>query len=173
MLIRCSIYRQKNNGKINISMIMWETAMSCDCYFNPLNPAGRFSGLRKRRSKSPVGWFSGICYGVSKTRRASKAAYIRANINWFVYTGRYQAILRSQVESSSLFSFCTTCNLLADFCARCTILRRKYGGDTQCMWRYRYSLDVMDNVEELYNQKIGFWDRNGEYMVPVSEQYIW
>ena len=128
---------------------------------NPLNPAGRFSGLRKQGAKNPAGRFSGICYGVSKTRRACKLAHINPIINWFVYTGRYQATLRSQVESSTLFSFRTICNLLRGFCTRCTILRRKYGGDTQCMWRYRYSLNVVDNVEELYSQKIRFWDRNG------------
>ena len=66
--------------------------------FNPLNPAGRFSGLRKQGPKNPVGRFSGICYGVSKTRRASKLAHVRLIIKWFVYTGRYQATLRSQVE---------------------------------------------------------------------------
>ena len=126
-----------------------------------MNPAGRFSGLRKQGAKNPAGQFSGICYGVSKTRRASKPARVRPFINWFVYTRRYQATLRSQVESSSLFSFRTICSLLTGFCTQCTILRRKYGGDTQCMWRYRYSLDVMDIVEELYNQKIRFWDRNG------------
>ena len=129
--------------------------------FNPLNPAGRFSGLRKQGPKNPGGRFSGICYGVSKTQRVSKPAHVRLIINWFVYTGRYQATLRSQVESSSLFIFRTICNLLTGFCTRCTDLRRKYGGDTQCMWRYRYSLQVMDNEEELYNQKIWFWDRNG------------
>ena len=128
---------------------------------NPLNPAGRFSGLRKQGPRNPAGRFSGICYGVSKTRRAFKPAHVRLIIKWFVYTGRYQATLRSQVESSSLFSFLTICNLLTGFCTRYTNLRRKYGGDTQCMWRYRYSPHVMDNVEELYNQKIGFWDRNG------------
>ena len=128
---------------------------------NPLNPAGRFSALRKQGAKNPTSWFSAIFYGVSKTRRASKPAHVRSIINWFVYTGRYQATLRSQVESSSLFSFCTTYNLPTGFCTRCTILCTKYGRDTQCMWRYRYSLDVMDNVEELYNQKIGFWDTNG------------
>ena len=115
---------------------------------NPLNPAGRFSGLRKQGPKNPAGRFSGICYGVSKTRRAFKPAHVRLIIKWFVYTGRYQATLRSQVESSSLFSFRTICNLLTGFCTRYTNLRRKYGGDTQCMWRYRYSLHVMDNVEE-------------------------
>ena len=130
-------------------------------HLNPLNPAGRFSGLRKQGPRNPAGRFSGICYGVSKTRRAFKPAHVRLIIKWFVYTGRYQATLRSQVESSSLFSFLTICNLLTGFWTRYTNLRRKYGGDTQCMWRYRYSLHVMDNVEELYNQKIGFWDRNG------------
>ena len=130
-------------------------------HFNPLNPAGRFSGLRKQGPRNPAGRFSGICYGVSKTRRAFKPAHVRLIIKWFVYTGRYQATLRSQVESSSLFSFRTTCNLLTGFCNRYMNLRRKYGGDTQCMWRYRYSLHVMDNVEELHNQKVGFWDRNG------------
>ena len=129
--------------------------------FNPLNPAGRFSGLRKQGPRNPAGRFSGICYGVSKTRRAFKPAHVRLIIKWFVYTGRYQATLRSQVESSSLFSFLTICNLLTGFCTRYTNLRRKYGGDTQCMWRYRYSLHVMDNVEELYNKKIGFWNWNG------------
>ena len=128
---------------------------------NPLNPAGRFSGLRKQGPKNLAGRFFGICYGVSKTQRASKPAHVRLIINWIVYTGRYQATLRSQVESSSLFSFRTICNLLTGFCTRCTILRRKYGRDTQCMWRNRYSLHIMDNVEELYNQIIGFWDRNG------------
>ena len=127
---------------------------------NPLNPAGRFSGLRKHGAKNPAGRFSGICFGVSKTQRASKPAHVRPKINWFVYTGRYQATLKSQVESSSLFNFRTICNLLTGFCTWCTILHRKYGGDTQCMRRYWYSLDFMDNVEELYNQKIGFWDRN-------------
>ena len=101
-----------------------------------------------RGPKTPAGRFSGICYGVSKTRRAFKPAHVRLIIKWFVYTGRYQATLRSQVESSSLFSFRTICNLLTGFCTRYTNLRRKYGGDTQCMWRYRYSLHVMDNVEE-------------------------
>ena len=129
--------------------------------FNPLNPAGRFSGLRKQGPRNPAGRFSGIWYGVSKTRRAFKPVHVRLTIKWFVYTGRYQATLGSQVESSSLFSFLTICNLLTGFCTRYTNLRRKYGGDTQCMWRYRYSLHVMDNVEELYKQKIGFWDRNG------------
>ena len=129
--------------------------------FNPLNPAGQFSGLRKQGAKNPAGRFSGICYGVSKTRRPSKPAHVRPNINWFVYTGRYQATLRSQVESSSLFSFRTVCNLLIGFCTQCTILCRKYGGDTQCMLRYRYSLEVVDNVEELYDQKIKFLVRNG------------
>ena len=129
--------------------------------FNPLNPAGRFSGLRKQGPRNPAGRFSGICYGGSKTRRAFKPAHVRLIIKWFVYTGRYQATLRSQVESSSLFSFLTICNLLTCFCTRYTNLRSKYGGNTQCMWRYRYSLHVMDNVEELYKQKIGFWDRNG------------
>ena len=128
---------------------------------NPLNPAGRFSGLPKQGPRNLAGRFSGICYGVSKTRRAFKPAHVRLIIKWFVYTGRYQATLRSQVESSSLFSFLTKCNLLTGFCTRYTNLRRKYGGDTRCMWRYRYSLHVMDNVEEIYNQKIGFWDRNG------------
>ena len=137
----------------------WEEFYSL--VFNPLNPAGRFSGLRKQGAKNPAGRFSDICYGVSKTRRVSKPPHVRLIINWFVYTGRYQATLRSQVESSSLLSFRTICNLLTSFCTQCTILRRKYGGDTQCMWRYWYSLDAMDNVEELYNQKIGFWDRNG------------
>ena len=118
---------------------------------NPLNPAGQFSGLRKQGPKNPAGQFSSICYDVSNTRRASKPAHVRLIINWFVYTGRYQATLRSQVESSSLFSFRTICNLLTSLCTRCTILHRKYGGDTQCMWRYRYSLHVMGNVEELYN----------------------
>ena len=115
---------------------------------NPLNPAGGLSGLRKQRPRNPAGRFSGICYGVSKTRRAFKPAHVRLIIQWFVYTGRYQATLRSQVESSSLFSFRTICNLLTGFCTRYTNLRRKYGGDTRCMWRYRYSLHVMDNVEE-------------------------
>ena len=40
------------------------------------------------------------------------------------------------------------------------------------MWRYQYLLDVMDNVEELYNQKIGFWDRNGGIHGTDSEQFI-
>ena len=115
---------------------------------NPLNPAGRFSGLRKQGPRNPAGRFSGICYGVSKTRRAFKPAHVRLIIKWFVYTGRYQATLRSQVESSSLFSFRTICNLLTGFCTWYMNLRRKYGGDTQCMWRYRYSLHVIDNVEE-------------------------
>ena len=88
---------------------------TCVNTINPLNPAGRFSDLCKRGSKNLVGRFSGICYGVSKTQRASKPAHVRANINWFVYTGRYQATRRSQVESSSLFSFRTTCNLLTGF----------------------------------------------------------
>ena len=139
----------------NIYFKIWSTIL-----INPLNPAGRFSGLRKQGPKNPAGRFSGICYGVSKTRRASKPAHVRLIIKWFVYTGRYQATLRSQAESSSLFSFRTICNLLTGFCTWYTNLRRKYGGDTQCTWRYRYSLHVMDNVEELY-QKIGFWDRNG------------
>ena len=98
---------------------------------NPLNPAGRFSGLRKQGPRNPAGRFSGICYGVSKTRRAFKPAHVRLIIKWFVYTGRYQATLRSQVESSSLFSFLTICNLLTGFCTRYTNLRRKYGRDTQ------------------------------------------
>ena len=125
---------------------------------NPLSPAGRFSSLRKWGAKNPTGRFSGICYGVSKTRRASKPAHVGSNIKWFVNTGRNQATLKSQIDSSSLFSFRTTYNLLTGFCTRCMILRRKYGRDTQCMWRYQYSLDVMDNEDELYNQKIGFWD---------------
>ena len=153
---------EKPNFGSKLEGIGWE------CYFwafserfNPLNPAGRFSGLRKQGPRNPAGRFSGICYGVSKTRRAFKPAHVRLIIKWFVYTGRYHATLRSQVESSSLFSFLTICNLLMGFCTRYTNLRRKYGRDTQCMWRYRYSLHVMDNVEELYTQKIGFWDRNG------------
>ena len=117
--------------------------------FNPLNPTGWYSGLRKEGAKNPTGWYTGICYGVSKTRRECKPANVRSIINCFVYTWRYQATLRSQVESSSLFSFGITCNLLRGFCTRCTILRRKYGRDIQCMWRYRYSLDVMDNEEDL------------------------
>ena len=59
------------------------------------------------------------------------------------------------------------------FCTRSTILRRKYGGDTQCMWRYRYLLDVIDNVEVLYIKKSDFETETEEYMVPVSKQYIW
>ena len=125
-----------------------------------------------RGAKNPTGRFSSICCGVSKTWRASKPAHVRSTINWFVYTGRYQATLRSQVESSSLFSFRTTYNLLMGFCTRCMILRRKYDGDTQCIWRYWYSLDVMD-IEELYNQKSDFERETEEYMEPVSEQYRW
>ena len=124
----------------------------------------RRAGLAAYANRGPetrLAGFSGICYGVSKTRWAFKPGHVRLIIKWFVYTGRYQATLRSQVESSSLFSFLTICNLLTGFCTPYTNLRRKYIGDTQCMWRYRYSLHVMDNVEELYNQKIGFWDRNG------------
>ena len=38
-------------------------------------------------------------------------------------------------------------------------------------------VDVMDNVEELYNhdwdQKIRFYNRNGEISGTDSEQYIW
>ena len=45
--------------------------------FNPLNPAGRFSGLHKQGTKNPASRFSGICYGVSKTRSASKPAHVR------------------------------------------------------------------------------------------------
>ena len=146
----------------NINLFVWSTSITAFWnQFNPLNLAGRFSGLRKQGPKNPAGRFSGICYGVSKTQRAFKPAHIRLIINWIVYTGRYQATLRSQVESSSLFSCRTICNLLTGFCTRCTILRRKYGGDTRCMWRYQYLLHVMDNVEELYNQIIGFWERNG------------
>ena len=141
--------------------------------FNPLNPAGRFSGLRKQGPRNPAGRFSGICYGVSKTRRASKPAHVRLIIKWFVYTGRYQATLRSQVESSSLFSFRTICNLLTGSCTRYTNLRRQYGGDTQCMWRYRYSLHVMDNVEALYNKKnrILKQKRRNTWYLLVSNKY--
>ena len=94
-----------------------------------------------------------VCQKPEEHLKLSKPAHIRLIIKWFVYTGRYQATLRSQVESSSLFSFRTICNLLTGFRTRYTNLRRKYGRDTQCMWRYRYSLHVMDNVEELNNQK--------------------
>ena len=31
----------------------------------------------------------------------------------------------------------------------------------------------MDNAEGLYNQKSDFETETEEYMVPVSEQYIW
>ena len=148
--------------------------MACISEFNPLNPAGRFSGLHKQGPRNPAGRFSGICYGVSKTRRAFKPAHVRLIIKWFVYTGRYQATLRSQVESSSLFSFRTICNLLTGFCTRYTNLRRKYGGDTQYMWRYRYSLHVMANVEELYNKKnrtLRQKRRNTWYLL-VSNKYV-
>ena len=97
--------------------------------FNPLNPAGWFTSLCKQGSKNLTGQFSGICYGVSKTWRASKQVHVRSIINWFVCTGRYRATLWSQVESSILFSFRTTYNLLTGFCTRCTILHRKYGRD--------------------------------------------
>ena len=100
--------------------VPWTICFRCIYYFahanfNPLNPACWFSSLRKRGAKNPTGCFSGICCGVSKTRRASKSVHVRSIMNWFVYTGRYQATLRSQVESSSLFTFCTTCNLLMGF----------------------------------------------------------
>ena len=133
---------------------------------------GRYSGLLKGGAKNPIGRYTGICYGVSKTRRECKPAHVRSIINHFVYTGQYQATLRSQVESSSLFSFGIPYNLLCGFCTWCTILRKKYGGDIQCMWRYRYSLDVMDNVEELYSKEIRFWDRNGGIHGTSSEQYL-
>ena len=82
---------------------------------NPLNPVGRLSGLLKQGAKNPAGRFSGIYSGVSKTWRASKPVHVRPIINWFVYTGRYQATHKSQVESSSLFNFRTICNLLTVF----------------------------------------------------------
>ena len=126
--------------------------------FNPLNPAGRFSGLCKRGSKNPTGRFAGICYGASKTRRASKPAHVRSIINWSVYSGRYQATLRSQVESSSLFSFRTTCNLLTGFVLDARICVENMA---EILSVCEDTDNVMDNVEELYNQKIRFWDRNG------------
>ena len=57
-------------------------------HINPLNPAGRFSGLRKQGPRNPAGRFSGICYGVSKTRRAFKPQGLdfvpsRENHIWF------------------------------------------------------------------------------------------
>ena len=87
----------------------------------------------KGGAQNPTSQYTGICYGVSKTRRECKPAHVRSIINCFVYTGRYQATLRSQVESSNLFSFGITCNLLWGFCTRCMILSRKYGRDIQCM----------------------------------------
>ena len=67
--------------------------------FNPLNPTVRYSGLCKGGAKNRH-----LLWCV-KTRRECKPAHVRSIINCFVYTGRYQATLRSQVESSSLFSF--------------------------------------------------------------------
>ena len=93
----------------------WAWMQTLQLTINPLNPAGRFNGLCKQGPKNLADRFSGICYGVSKTRRPSKPAHVRLIINWIVYTGRYQATLRSQVESSSLFSFHTICNLLTGF----------------------------------------------------------
>ena len=63
--------------KCNIFLIVICTRVPTYDSFNPLNPAARFSGLRKQGAKNLAGRFSGICYGVSKTRRASKPAHVR------------------------------------------------------------------------------------------------
>ena len=83
-------------------------------------------GPKTRRAGFPA--FAMVCQKPEEHLN-SKPAHVRLIIKWFVYTGRYQAtprsqVERSQVESSSLFSFRTICNLLTGFCTRYTNLRK-------------------------------------------------
>ena len=116
---------------------------------NPLNPTGRYG------AKNPTGRYTGICYGVSKTRRECKPAHVRSIINCFLYTGRYQATIghKLKVQACLVLAYhaiyYTVFVLDARFCVEnmAEIFSVCEGTNTH---------DVMDNVEELYNQKIGF-----------------
>ena len=130
---------------------------------NPMNPVGWFTGLRTCVPQTLRTGFPAFAIGVPKNLPASKLAHV----NLFL------AILFTSVSSYILgHSWKVKCVYFShkmEFCTGVLYSMLKFANIEEQIWRifqceWRYWI-VMDNVEEIsyhdWDQKIGFWDRNG------------